>query len=278
VRRSPGLDASEGEGDVQRREFLSASVAATAAAAAGGVSAQTPHGNEHEYYQIRRYQLQNGPQGKLAADYFGVLIPALNRLGMTPVGALTLKFGPETPANYLIIPSRSVASLATIDQQLAKDAEFLKRADAFWNAPAVSPAFVRVESWLLSAFAGWPRMTLPTMTATGANRIFQLRTYESPSMRDHVRKIEMFHSGEFEVFKNSGAQMVFFGETLIGSRMPSLTYMLSFEDDAQMDKHWAAFASDPAWKKLQADPRFAFEELVSNISNLVLGPLPMSQI
>jgi len=263
---------------MQRRQFLSASLAATAVTAARGASGQTAPASEREFYQIRRYQLQSGPQVKLTADYFGALIPALNRLGMTPVGALQLKFGPETPANYLIIPSRSVESLVTIDQQLAKDEEFVKLADAFWNAPAVAPAFVRVESWLLSAFAGWPRLTVPTMTAGGTKRIFQLRTYESPSMRDHVRKIEMFHSGEFEVFKSSGAQMVFFGDTLVGSRMPSLTYMLSFEDDAQMDKDWEAFGSDPRWKKLQAEPRFGFEQTVSNISNLVLGPMPMSQI
>ena len=275
---------------MQRRNFLTASLAATAAAAAAaaarGVAAQTggPAG-EREFYQIRRYQLQSGPQVKLTADYFSVLIPALNRLGMTPVGALQLKFGPETPANYLIIPSRSVESLATIDQQLAKDEEFVKSADAFWNAPEGAPAFVRVESWLLSAFAGWPRLTVPTMTASvptttaaKAKRIFQLRTYEGPSMRDHVRKIEMFHSGEFEVFKRSGAQPVFFGDTLIGSRMPCLTYMLSFEDDAQMDKDWEAFSSDPQWKKLVAEPRFALEATVSNISNLVLGPMAMSQI
>jgi hypothetical protein len=233
---------------------------------------------DQEYYQIRRYQLRNGPQVKLAADYFSVLIPALNRLGMTPAGAFHLAFGPDTPANYLVIPGRSVESLVTIDQQLAKDDEFLKLADPFWNTPAVSPAFERVESWLLSAFAGWPRLTLPTTSATGAKRTFQLRTYESPTMRDHLCKIEMFHSGEFEIFKRSGAQMVFFGDTLIGSHMPSLTYMLSFEDDAQMDKDWETFSSDPQWKKLQAEPRFGFEATVSNISNLVLGPLPMSQI
>ncbi len=263
---------------MQRRQFLSASLAAGAAAATRGALGESAPAGEREFYQIRRYQLQSGPQVKLTADYFGALIPALNRMGMIPVGALQLKFGPETPANYLVIPGRSVEALATIDQQLAKDEEFVRRADAFWNAPAVAPAFERVESWLLSAFAGWPRLTVPTMTAAGGKRIFQLRTYESATMRDHVRKIEMFHSGEFEVFKSSGAQMVFFGDTLIGSRMPSLTYMLSFEDDAQMDKDWEAFGTDPRWKKLQAEPRFGFEATASNISNLVLGPLPMSQI
>jgi hypothetical protein len=264
---------------MQRRQFLAASIAATAGSAARGASAQTQgSGGGREFYQIRRYQLQSGPQVKLAADYFGVLIPALNRLGMTPVGAFGLTFGSDTPANYLVIPGPSMEVLATIDQQLAKDEAFLKVAEAFWSAPADAPAFVRVESWLLSAFAGWPRLTLPTMTATGAKRIFQLRTYESPSMRDHVRKVEMFHSGEFEVFKRSGAQPVFFGDTLIGSGMPSLTYMLSFEDGAELERDWKKFSGDPQWKKLQADARFRTEATVSNISNLVMEPLPMSQI
>jgi hypothetical protein len=263
---------------MQRRQFLAASIAATAASAAAGASGQTQASADAEYYQIRRYQLRSGPQVKLAADYFSVLIPALNRLGMTPVGAFQLTFGSDTPANYLLIPGRSVESLVTIDQRLGKDEGFLKAAESFWSAPADAPALMRVESWLLSAFAGWPRVTLPTMTASGAKRIFQLRTYESPSMRDHVRKVEMFHSGEFEVFKRSGAQPVFFADTLIGSGMPSLTYMLSFEDIAELERDWKKFADDPQWKKLQADPRFRSEATVSNISNLVMSPLPMSQI
>ena len=88
----------------------------------------------------------------------------------------------------------------------------------------------------------------------------------------------MFHSGEFEIFKNAGLQPVFFGDTLIGQRMPSLTYMLSFADSTELDAKWAAFRNDPAWKKLSADPRFAFEAIVSNITNLILSPLAASQI
>ena len=43
-----------------------------------------------------------------------------------------------------------------------------------------------------------------------------------------MRKVEMFHSGEFEIFKNAGCNPVFFANALAGSRLPSLTYMLSF--------------------------------------------------
>ena len=68
------------------------------------------------------------------------------------------------------------------------------------------------------------------------------------------------------------------GDTLIGPRLPNLTYMLSFGDISEMNDKWAAFGSDPEWKKLSASPRYAFEPIVSNISNLILTPTADSQI
>jgi len=71
---------------------------------------------------------------------------------------------------------------------------------------------------------------------------------------------------------------VFFGDTLIGPRLPQLTYMLSFPDLAEMDPTWDAFSNDPQWKKLTALPRYSFEPTVSDVSNLVLRPASFSQI
>ena len=269
---------------MKRRQFLAASVAASAATLIRNAAAQTPAGPSsatppREFYQIRRYSLKSGPQLALTESYFGdALIPALTRMGMGPIGAFKLDIGPETPAYYLLIPGSSIEAHANLDLHLAQDEAFLKLADPFWNATAAAPAFQRVETSLLSAFEGWPKLTPPASSATKAKRIFQLRTYESPSFRDHILKVQMFHSGEFEIFKNAGFQPVFFGDTLIGQRMPSLTYMLSFADSADLDAKWAVFRNDPAWKKLSADPRFAFESIVNNITNLVLSPLAASQI
>lgn len=261
---------------MQRRQFLSASLATSAAALAGSSCVQAATAQGREYYQLRRYLLQSGPQVGLTEHYLNdSLIPALVRRSMGPIGAFRLDIGPETPAYYLLIPSAAVESLATIDLQLAHDDDFLKAADAFWAAPATANAFVRVDSTLLAAFEGWPRVTPPD---TKAKRIFQLRTYESPSYRDHVRKVEMFHAGEFDIFKAAGFHNVFFGDTLIGTRMPSLTYMLSFPNLIELDAHWDAFRNHPDWKKLQADAKFAYEPIVSNITNLILSPLASSQI
>jgi hypothetical protein len=265
---------------MERRQFLAASVAASAVAVAGNVQAQTsPAASGREYYQIRRYGLQQGPQGKLAESYFSdALIPALGRMGMGPVGAFSLEFGPETPSLFLLIPGSSVQSLAELDLHLADDAAFLKAADPFWNATAAAPPFLRVESTLLSAFPGWPKITPPASAAAKSKRIYQLRTYESPSYGDHVRKVEMFHSGEFEIFLRAGFHLVFFGDTLIGSRMPNLTYMVSFADQAELGAKWDNFRNDPEWKKLSSNPRYASDQIVTNITNLILNPLSCSQV
>ena len=264
---------------MHRRQFLAASLATSALTLAGESSAQPSQNRAREFYQIRRYNLMSGPELKLTENYFSnALIPALGRMGMGPVGALRLDLGEQTPAYFLIIPGASVEALATLDLKLAEDHAFLDVAAPFWNATAAAPAFQRVESSLLEAFAGWPRLTLPPATAARGKRIFQLRTYESPSNGEHVRKVEMFHSGEFEIFLNAGFHPVFFGDTLIGARMPNLTYMLSFTDSAELDAKWDLFRNDPRWKKLSADPRFAFDQIVTNITNIVLSPLDCSQI
>jgi hypothetical protein len=269
-------------GFMERRRFLAASVAASALAVAGqssGEAIPAAKDTAREFYLLRRYALRSGAQTKLTEDFFAnAMIPAAVRMGLGPMGAFRVDIGPETPVFYLLIPGASVEHLVELDLLLAEDKDFQKAADPFWNATATTPAFERVEGALLKAFAGWPKLTPPASAATRGKRIFQLRTYESPSDGEHVRKVEMFNSGEFEIFLKAGFHPVFFGDTLIGSRMPSLTYMLSFADQAELDAKWDVFRNDPDWKKLSANPRYAFDPIVSNITNLMLSPLGCSQI
>jgi NIPSNAP len=261
---------------MDRRKFIAASLASSAAALVQNARAQANPGRLREFYELRRYTLQAGPQVAMTEHYISeALLPALARKGSSPVGAFRLEIGPETPTFYVLIPIEGAAAAGTLEFELNRDENYVKAAEPFWSAPASSPAFLRIESSLLVAFEGWPRITPPT---SKGKRIFQLRTYESPSYRDHIVKVQMFHSGEFEIFKNAGFEPVFFGDTLIGPRMPSLTYMLSFANSTELDAKWDVFRNDPAWKKLSADPRFAFEAIVSNITNLVLSPLAGSQI
>ncbi|HEY2038738.1 MAG TPA: NIPSNAP family protein [Edaphobacter sp.] len=263
---------------MQRRSFLTAALAASATAITPGVSAQTPS-SAREYYQFRKYTLRSGPQTRLVDAFFGdALIPALNRLGLTPVGAFRVEFGPQTPTVYLLIPGKSLETLVDVDFQLAKDNTFLRAAEPFWSAPAKEPPFERIESTLLKSFEGYPKLTVPASTAQKGKRIFQLRTYESPTPADHIRKVEMFHHGEFEIFRRSGCGSVFYGDALIGPNLPKLTYMLTFPDIEALNAGWDRFRADPDWKKLSADPRYSYEAIVSNVDSLLLSPTPYSQI
>lgn len=261
---------------MERRRFLTSSIGASALAITGTAAAQTPEQEAREFYQLRRYNLVSGPQSKLTENFVrDALIPAAKRMGLGPVGAFKLEFGEQTPAYYVLVPGSSIADVAQLDLRLAEDAEFLQAAAPFWKSDANAPAFQRVEISLLAAFKGWPRITPP---GTESKRIFQLRTYESPSNFDHVRKVEMFHSGEMEIFRNVGCRPVFFSDVLAGPRLPKLTYMLSFAGTSELEAGWQKFTNDPGWKKLQADPRFNFAQIVSNITNLTLSPLECSQI
>lgn len=264
---------------MERREFLKSALASASIAsqAAPGIRAlgQQATGVQHEYYQWRTYTLRNGPQLPLIQNYFEkALIPALNRLGMSPIGTFKLDIGPETPCYYALIPANSANAIAELDMKLASDSEYTKAASGFRDALATAPAFIRAERTLLYSFNSWPKVVVPKPE----KRIFQFRTYESPSQVAHMRKVQMFNEAEINIFKRAGLNPVFFGSTVIGTRMPSLSYMLTFKNVAELGERWAAFASDPEWKDISKRPGNTDPEIVSNISNLYLSPLSSSQI
>jgi hypothetical protein len=111
---------------------------------------------------------------------------------------------------------------------------------------------------------------------TSGPRIVEMRTYESHSDRAALNKLEMFNAGEVPIFRRTGLTPVFFGETLLGEKMPSLNYMLTFTDMAARDAAWKAFSADPDWKTLSGNPKY--KDNVSAISDLILRPTAYSQL
>jgi hypothetical protein len=263
---------------MNRRKFVATSLAAPLIADSAFDEAILSEDERagREYYELRMYHLRRGPKQKLFDDFFReISLPAMNRNGIGPVGVFNVMVGPDSPTMYLLIPHKSIESFATATDRVTSDPEYQKAGAAFINMPANDPAYIRVESSLMVAFTGMPKLEAPS---TNKPRIFELRTYESHSKRANKKKIEMFNTGEIAIFRRTGLKPVFFGETLIGQRLPNLTYMLVFDDMAAHDKNWAAFGADPEWKKLSSTPGYTDSEIVSNISNLFLRPTPYSQI
>ena len=127
------------------------------------------------------------------------------------------------------------------------------------------------------AFKGIPKLERPI--AATDERIFQLRIYESPSVVKGQKKIEMFNdAGEIAIFRKTGLNPVFFGETLAGGKMPNLTYMLCFHSDEERKANWKQFVNHPEWLALRAMPEYADKEILCGITNLMLKPAAYSQI
>ena len=258
---------------MERRDFVTSAIAMAGAALSGGegwAMAQPAR----EYYQLRKYTLQTGPQLALTQTYFEhALIPALNRMAITPVGAFKLDVGPETPTYYLLIPATSVEALVTLDRGWPRT-RFPQSVHGVLGSAGFCTRFCACGKFADVRLCGLAE----TGCAEEGKRIFQLRTYESAGYGAHVRKVQMFNESEIGIFTRTGLTPVFFGDTLIGHRMPSLTYMLTFADVADLNAKWGVFGSDPAWKELSHQPQNSDAEIVCNISNLYLSPLSCSQI
>ncbi|HET7099614.1 MAG TPA: NIPSNAP family protein [Terriglobia bacterium] len=261
---------------MKRRDFLASSLAASAALTSGGAAnAQESETAERDYYELRFYHLTNASKLKLMHNYLReAAIPALNRIGLNPVGVFNTLVGPISPSLYVLLPHRSLESVSTLEERLRADDDYVRKGAGFLDARASDPVYVRYESSLMKAFDCHPRITAPPK----GKRMFELRTYESSSKNYNLNKVEMFCSGEVDIFIRSGFHPVFFGEKLIGDRMPNLTYMLSIGSMEERDKAWAAFSADPQWKKLTSSPKFSSGPNVVNITNYFLTPAPYSQI
>lgn len=265
---------------MKRRDFLASSLAASAgmtygepAGAGQGMVSAGQHGRE--FYELRYYQLHRGSGAKMTSDYLrDAAIPALNRVGIKPVGVFETLVGPQSPSIYVLIPHPSAISVLTTWERVRADKEYQDRGADFLNAPSSNPAFVRVESEFMAAFETHPRLTPPP----AGPRVFELRTYDSATKKANLTKIKMFNTGEIDIFKKVGFHPVFFGEKLIGQRWPNLTYMLASASLDDRNKHWAAFGSDPDWIKLRSTPGYSDDEIVSNITNCLLRPAEYSQI
>ncbi len=206
-----------------------------------------------QYYEIRTYQLRNGFSKQSG--------PAKKIQGIGPVGVFNPVIGENSPFLMLLLTYSSLTEAESIDEKLKIDSAI---------------DYVRYERTILRAFAGMPRMQLPPESKTP--HIFELRTYESNSAATLRRKIDMFNTGEMQIFQRLGMNPVFFGEALIGPKLPHLTYMLAYDDLAARDRVWQAFGSDPAWQKLRSTPGLSDADIVSNISNAILRPAAISDI
>jgi hypothetical protein len=258
---------------MDRRKFVGASMLTAASLASQSTLASGKQAGKKEFYEWREYEIKWGSSQAALHQYLEkALIPALNKYGVKQVGVFRELGKSEPPKIYLLIPYPSFEEYISIREKIKKDSAFIEGSQAYDKITPDKAVFTRVHTSMMIAFDGLPQMKKPA----DAQRIFELRTYEGYNEDAVRRKIKMFNDEEFDIFYRVKLNPVFFGEMIAGKNLPSLSYLLWFRNMEERDANWKAFGEDATWKKVLADPQYAYT--VSNIIRVFLEPVAYSQV
>ncbi len=204
-------------------------------------------------------------------------LPGLKKLGIDNIGVFKPKLN-ETDSiqkTYVLIPFSAIEQFLTLKDKLTEDKEYLNAGSEYINASHERPPYHRMETLLLKAFQGMPELHVPDFNNPRSERVYELRSYESPTEQYNKNKLEMFNGGgEINLFDRLGFNAVFYGEVIFGAKMPNLMYMTTFSDQASREKHWDTFRNAPEWKELSA--RSIYKNNVSHIDINFLYPTEYS--
>jgi hypothetical protein len=262
---------------IQRRDFLTGSLAAGAAMATASQSASNSGPNnaaKQELCELRIYRNTALSKQAVMLDFVeDTLRDRLNHQGIDRIGIFKPADGKDASV-YLLIPYSSPDQLALQNDRLEQDRVYNKIASTYLSTSQKNPAYTRIESRLMRAFQGMPTVVPPPRKSP--TRLVELRIYESHNERLAKLKVEMFNKGEIDVMREVGLGPVFFGETLISDDVPNLTYMLSADSEDAHKKHWSAFLKHPEWKRMSGLKRY--KGTVSKIVSVFLTPTAASQL
>ncbi len=257
---------------MHRRGFLTSS----SVAAAVGASASGEDGTENQIFELRCYRLRYSKSdqfGRLTGFLRDEHLPMAKRLGLVQ-GYFRVTLGEFTPRVYTLAAYDSLADMGQKMAAKRADEAFAKASAEFGSADEAP--YDRVESWLLRAFDGMRSIEVPSVPEQP--RTYDLRIYEQETARDTQEKMRMFNEAEIEIFRDCGIHPLFFGETIVGSHMPSLMYMSHYADMDARGEAWSTFVRSDGWNEIKNRSGWSNADIVSTVSNIHLAGLPFSPI
>lgn len=224
------------------------------------VYSQKSKKGDREFYLIQIYHCSSNQQIQGIDTYLqNTYLPYLHQSGIEKVGV----FAPitnDTAADkklYVWIPMHSLNVLDKLDQGIEKLDPFGKNEIVDLENADSSLPYTRIERIVSKSFIDQPKFEKNTSLTKSVDRIYEYRSYESPTENAHLRKVHMFNEGgEVTLFANLNFNAIFYSKVIAGSRMPNLIYMTSFNNMEDRNAHWKSFVDAPLWKKISAAPEY----------------------
>lgn len=230
------------------------------------------------FFELRVYEYKTEKQQSVIDQYLkDAFMPFMKGKGAQKIGVFSAITNDTATVKrmYVLIPYKNLNQIPEFHRELMADQEVAVKGAEYLNATMETPAYTRMVTYLLEGFRFAPSLMMPKLNSPLSEHIYELRSYEGPSEKKYLKKVEMFNEGgETDIFSRLNFNPVFYAETISGPTMPNLMYMTSFENMKDRDAHWAAFRDDPQWKELLT--RKEFDKTVSKNVTLFLKARPYS--
>jgi hypothetical protein len=231
---------------LDRRQFLEGLPALLPA----GLAANAEEGRKTRFYLLEQYFMEQGSQPGRIHDFFSkALLPAMERIHKGPKVFLEAVLAPHVPEVAAIIGLESCDQVWSVSKALFSDKEFVRAFDQ-WELG--EPPYISASASLLEATDYSPEIVVPEKPPA-APRIFELRTYHSPTARQAKALHERFSSAEIKIFHRVGVNPILYSSTVFGANRPNLTYLIPFDSLAAREKAWNAFSADEEWTRVRQE-------------------------
>lgn len=239
---------------------MSVCLLACSSQAADHVDEGVPAGTSRQLYQLKIFSFASQAQAEATDGYLKeAFLPALKRQQIGPVGVFKNRLS-ETDTllkTYVLIPFSGLEQFKGYESTLRSDQAYMAAGQAYLTTPHDQPAYLRINAILMEAFEEMPLMAPSPVEGSRADRVYELRSYESATEDLYRLKVDMFNGGgEIKLFDRLNFNAVFYGEVLAGPNMPNLMYMTTFPNQAVRDSLWKEFIDSPEWTELKEVPKY----------------------
>lgn len=202
------------------------------------------------YFLLENYYLRQSTQVARINEFMSQgFLPAAAKFHHGPKIFLEAQVAAHVPQFVVVMGLESLDELAALRGRLREDSGFQKAFAAWENGP--EPPYEHFSQTLLRATDYCPEV--PAEASQKKLRLYELRTYHSPTWKQLAALHQRFAGPEIKIFHRSGIHPILYTETVVGANMPNLTYLIPWENLAAREKAWDAFQADAEWIKVRKE-------------------------
>ena len=206
----------------------------------GGAPARAATGEKRtRFYVLQSFKLQAGTQLPRLHEHYSKALPKIDALWSGPKIFLEALIAPHMPQMLTIYGFSSLDEMWSVHGKVPEPPD-----------TGFEPLFEALDTTLVEAAPYSPEITT---SRNPKPRVFELRTYHSPTFRQLGALHARFSGPEIKIFHRTGIHPILYSSTLVGQNMPNLTYLIPFDNLAHRESAWNAFAADPEWVRVRKE-------------------------